>query len=103
MVGPRVDERHEQTRLREQVALHPGERAGEQGRRNLRLPLGDGSTVLVNLDYERFTESPEMLAALGSMARTWPGERRVAALLAAATRAKDTEVADTARIVANGQ
>lgn len=48
-------------------------------------------------------KSPEMLAALGNMARTWPGERRVAALLAAATRARDTEVANTARIVESGQ
>ena len=47
-------------------------------------------------------KSPEMLAALSNMARTWPGERRVAALLAAATRAKDTEVADAARIVVDG-
>lgn len=37
-------------------------------------------------------KSPEMLAALGNLARTWPGERRVAALLAAARSERDDEV-----------
>jgi hypothetical protein len=48
-------------------------------------------------------KSPEMLAALSNLARTWPGERRVAALLASAAHAKDAEAADAARIVMTGQ
>lgn len=48
-------------------------------------------------------KTPEMLAALSNMARTWPGERRVAALLACAARSKDAEVADAARITVHGE
>ena len=48
-------------------------------------------------------KSPEMLAALSNLARTWPGERRAAALLAAAARSKDADIADAAKIPLNGQ
>jgi hypothetical protein len=44
------------------------------------------------------TKSPEMLAALSNLARAWPGERRVAALLATAQKARDEDVTSAAHI-----
>jgi hypothetical protein len=43
-------------------------------------------------------KSPEMLAAVGNLARTWPGERRVSALIAAALKSRDAEVVSAAQI-----
>ncbi len=42
-------------------------------------------------------KSPEMLAALASMVRAWPTERRAAALLAQARGARDPDIAEALR------
>ncbi len=41
-------------------------------------------------------KSPEMLAAVSSLARAWPGERRAHELLSQARKSRDREVADAA-------
>jgi hypothetical protein len=43
------------------------------------------------------SKSPEMIAALSAIARSWPGERRAAALLVQAQKMKDTDIADALR------
>ncbi|MGH7555448.1 MAG: hypothetical protein ACREMQ_20805 [Longimicrobiales bacterium] len=42
-------------------------------------------------------KSPEMLAGLSNLARMWPGDRRVVALLASARKSKDDQIASAAR------
>jgi len=42
-------------------------------------------------------KSPEMLAALAAIARSWPTERRAAALLAQARKTRDDDIADALR------
>jgi hypothetical protein len=42
-------------------------------------------------------KSLEMLAGLSNLARTWPGDRRVVALLAAARKSRDHQIASAAR------
>jgi hypothetical protein len=42
-------------------------------------------------------KSPEMIAALSAIARSWPAERRAAALLAQASKMKDSDVAGALR------
>jgi hypothetical protein len=47
-------------------------------------------------------KSPEMLIALGGLARTWPNDRRAGPLLAAARESKDREIAAAAQIPVRG-
>ncbi|MGH7507541.1 MAG: hypothetical protein ACRELX_17950, partial [Longimicrobiales bacterium] len=48
-------------------------------------------------------KSPEMVAAVSGLARGWPGDRRVRALLDSAARSRDAEVSRAARPATNGR